>query len=46
MNVDVKGHLFTLRCSVHSFSEIADVGVAVWNALGVWTVENKLQITQ
>jgi osmotically-inducible protein OsmY len=44
ITVAVVGNRVTLTGEVHSFSEIADAGLAAWNAPGVATVENNLKL--
>ena len=44
--VSVSRDQVTLTGNVHSFTEIADAGLAAWNAPGVKMVENNLKIAQ
>lgn len=46
IEVSVNRDQVTLTGNVHSFAEIADAGLAAWNAPGVKMVENNLKIAQ
>jgi osmotically-inducible protein OsmY len=46
IHVSVERDQVTLTGNVHSFAEIADAGLAAWNAPGVKRVENNLKIAQ
>ena len=46
IEVSVNREKVTLTGNVHSFAEIADAGLAAWNAPGVKMVENNLKISQ
>lgn len=45
ISVTVRGSIVTLTGYVHSFGEIADAGLAAWNAPGVTAVENNLKMS-
>ena len=44
ISVSVSGNTVTLSGNVHTFSEIADAGLAAWSAPGVILVENNLKL--
>ncbi len=46
IDVKVNRDQVTLSGKVHSFAEMADAGLAAWNAGGVKWVENKISISQ
>jgi len=44
INVDIHGGTVTLSGNVHSFAEMNEAKLAVWNAPGVTKIENKLHV--
>lgn len=46
IDVGVEGDRITLSGTVHSFWEVADAGLAAWNAPGVRIVDNNIKIAQ
>lgn len=46
IEVIVEGDRITLSGKVHSFWEVADAGLAAWNAPGVRMVDNNIRISQ
>lgn len=44
INVKVSGNRVILNGTVHSFYQKYEAGCIVWNAPGVWTVDNELEV--